>query len=159
MSDTPATPVTPATQALDSAGVAYRISHHGKVNSAEEAAAARGIPIEALAKSLVVRVDEGEYVIVLVPADRSLDYPKLRIVLGVRRLTMPSPEEAKDATGYARGTITPLGAGGWPVYLDRHLAEHDEISLGSGQHGWAIALSPADLVVATNAQIVDITPD
>jgi Cys-tRNA(Pro) deacylase len=153
------TPVTPATKTLDSAGATYRISHHGKVKSAEEAAAARGIPVSALAKSLVVRVNAGEYVIVLVSADRSLDYPKLRSLLGVRRLTMPSPEEAKEATGYARGTITPLGAGDWPTYIDTRLASQDEISVGSGQHGWAIAIDPNHLIDVTNALVADITSD
>lgn len=155
----PQLPTTAATRALDAVEVDYRITHHGRVNSAEEAATARGIPVEALAKSLVVRVTEGEYVVVLIPANRSLDYPKLRTVLGVRRLTMPSPEEAKDATGYERGTITPLGAGGWPTFIDRRLAEHQEISVGSGVHGWAIALTPGDLVRATEGQLVDVAGD
>lgn len=149
-------PDTPATQTLNEAGVAYRITHHGKVNSAEEAAAARGIAVGALAKSLVIRVNANQYVIVLIPADRGLDYPKLRSLLGVRRLTMPSPEEAKDATGYARGTITPLGAGAWPTYVDQRLLDHDEISVGSGRHGWAIAITPEDLVFVTSAQVADI---
>lgn len=152
----PEAPDTPATRILDEAGIAYRITHHGRVNSAEEAAAARGIAIGALAKSLVIRVNANEYVIVLIPADRGLDYPKLRALLGVRRLTMPSPEEAKDATGYARGTITPLGAGAWPTYVDQRLLDHDEISLGSGIHGWAIAMAPGDLVSVTSARVADI---
>ncbi len=152
----PEAPDTPATRTLDEAGIAYRITHHGRVNSAEEAAAARGIAVGALAKSLVIRVNANEYVIVLIPADRGLDYPKLRALLGVRRLTMPSPDEAKDATGYARGTITPLGAGAWPTYVDERLLDHDEISVGSGSHGWAIAVAPRDLVSVTSAQVVDI---
>lgn len=153
------TPVTPATRALDDAGIDYRITHHGRVSSAEEAAAARGIPVDALAKSLVVRVSEGEYVVVLIPADRSLDYPKLRALLGVRRLTMPPPDEAQAVTGYARGTITPLGAGPWQTYVDRHLTAHEEISLGSGVHGWAIAIHPDDLVGVTGARVVDVVGD
>ena len=76
--------------------------------------------------------------------------------MGVRRLTMPSPDEAREATGYARGTITPLGAGGWRTYVDRLLTVHDEISIGSGRPGWAISISPTDLVAVTAADIVDI---
>lgn len=153
----PGHPSTPATAALDAADTSYRMVHHGHVSSAAEAAEKRGIPIGALAKTLVIRVAEGEYVLVLVPGDRGLDYPKLRAHLGVRRLTMPSPEEAKQATGYARGTITPLGAGGWPVVLDESFRAHDEISLGAGVGEWAIHLSPEDLVAATNATVADIS--
>jgi Cys-tRNA(Pro)/Cys-tRNA(Cys) deacylase len=155
----PSPPATSATAALDAAAVAYRMVHHGHVSSAQEAADKRGIPIGALAKTLVVRTGEGEYVLVLVPGDRGLDYPKLRAHLGVRRLTMPSPEEAKEATGYARGTITPLGAGGWPVILNESFNAHPEISLGSGVGEWAIHLTPGDLVKATNATVADIAGD
>ncbi|HSJ27460.1 MAG TPA: aminoacyl-tRNA deacylase [Acidimicrobiia bacterium] len=142
---TPEQPVTPATRALDAAGVPYRMVHYGRVASAEEAAERRGVSLAALAKTLVVRVEEGSYVLVLVPGDRGLDYAKLRARLGVRRLTMPDPEEARAATGYERGTITPVGAGGHPVILDQRLAALDEISLGSGVHGWAIHLAPGRL--------------
>lgn len=124
----------------------FRLVPYGDVRSAEEAATARGIPLAALAKTLVVRVEEGRYVLVLVPGDRGLDYSKLRTHLGVRRLTMPDPDEAKQATGYARGTITPYGAGGHAVVVDEGLLGHEEISLGSGVNNWAIHLAPATVV-------------
>lgn len=149
-------PVTPATEAADLRGIAYRMVHHGPVSSAEEAAEKRGISIGQLAKTLVVRVEDGQYVMVLVPGDRGMDYRKLRSHLGVRRLSMPDPEEALSATGYRRGTITPLGAGDWPVLIDRSLMEHDEISLGAGVPGWAIHLDPGGLVVGLDASVVDV---
>ncbi len=131
--------------ALEDAAIEYRLVEYGRVKSAEEAATARGIPLEALVKTLVVRLDEDRYILVLVPGDLGLDYRKLRDLLGVRRLTMPDPEEAKAATGYERGTITPIGAGDWPVVMHASLADLDEISLGSGVHGVAIHLAPGDL--------------
>jgi Cys-tRNA(Pro)/Cys-tRNA(Cys) deacylase len=149
-------PSTPATRTLDEAGVAYRLVHHGVVSSAEEAAERRGIRLAQLAKTLVVRIEEGRYVLVLIPGDKGMDYKRLRSHLGVNRLTMPSPEEALEATGYARGTITPLGAGGWPVIIDDALLQHDEISLGAGIGEWAIHLSPADLVTLTGARTASI---
>lgn len=154
MSESP--PVTPATEAADDLGITYRMVHHGPVSSAEEAAERRGISIGQLAKTLVVRVEEGRYVMVLVPGDRGMDYRKLRSHLGVRRLSMPDPEEALSATGYPRGTITPLGAGGWPVVIDRSLMEHDEVSLGAGVPGWAIHLDPGGLATGLDAAIVDV---
>ena len=48
-----------------------------------------------------------------------LDGPKLRSHLGVKRLSLPSAAEARGATGYERGTITPFGAThAWPVIAD-----------------------------------------
>ena len=155
-SDEGDTPATNATMAADELGIKYRLVHHGEVSSAEEAAIKRGVEIGQLAKTLVVRVEETSYVLVLVPGDRGMDYKKLRGHLGVRRLTMPDPEEAFVATGYRRGTITPLGGGGWPVVMDERLAEHDEISLGAGIAGWAIHLDPADLVDFGSVTIADV---
>ena len=45
-----------------------------------------------------------------VPGDRVISWPKLRALLGVSRLSMPDAEVARQATGYERGTITPLGS-------------------------------------------------
>lgn len=138
-------PDTAAVRFLTSEAIPHRMVEYGHVRSAEEAAEKRGIAPAALAKTLVVRIEEGRYVLVLVPGDRGLDYSKLRAHLGVRRLTMPDPEEAKVATGYARGTITPFGAGDHPVIIDEELLAHDEISLGSGAPNWAIHLAPTAL--------------
>lgn len=148
---------TPATSFLDAAGVDHTVVEYGRVASAEEAAEARGIRLEQLVKTLVVRVGEGRYVLVLIPGDGGLDYKKLRAELGVRRLTMPDPAEAKDATGYERGTITPFGAtGGWPVIMDTRLEGMDLVSLGAGVHGAAINLTPVDVIASTGARTLDI---
>ncbi len=149
-------PSTPATIELSSTGVAFRLVGYGRVSSAEEAAQKRGVALSQLAKTLVVRVGEGAYVLVAIPGDHGMDYRKLRTALSVRRLSMPDPEEALKATGYSRGAITPIGAGGWPVLIDKRLMEHTEVSLGSGVHGWAIHMSPADLVTVTDGRVVDV---
>jgi Cys-tRNA(Pro) deacylase len=151
-------PSTPATDALDRAGASYRMVPFGPVRSVEEAAAARGIPLEALAKTLVVRREERSYTLVLVPGSAGLDYKKLRAHLGLRRLTMPDPEEARAATGYERGTITPLGAGDWPVVVDRRLTDLPEGSGGAGVRGWAIHLDPGALISALrDVEVADVS--
>lgn len=151
-------PNSPAIDAATAAGVGFRLVHYGNVASAEEAAERRGIDISQLAKTLVLRVEEDRYLLVLVPGHSGMDYKKLRDHLGVRRLTMPDPDEALEATGYRRGTITPLGSG-LPAILDRGLIGHAEISLGSGVDGWAIHLDPADLVEAFDVTVGDVAKD
>lgn len=153
----PESPSTPATRDLDAAGIPYRLVHHGVVHSVEEAAERRGIALETLAKTLVIRRGEADYVLALIPGDASLDYRKLRALLGIRRLSMPDPVEAKEATGYERGTITPLGVGDLPVIVHSSLMEHAEISVGAGVREWAIHLSPDDLLAVVAATVADIT--
>ena len=149
------TPDTAAVRRLAELDVPHRLVQYGQVRSAEEAAKARGVELSALAKTLVIRIEEGRYALVLVPGDSGLDYAKLRAHLGVRRLTMPDPDEAKAATGYERGTITPIGAGDHRVIVDCRLFDHDEVSLGSGAQGWAIHLDP-DLLLDLGAEAADV---
>ena len=70
--------------------------------------------------------------------------------------TSESVVEAKAATGYARGTITPFGAGEWPVVVDDSLASLEEVSLGAGVPEWAIHLSGPDLVAGTDATVAAV---
>lgn len=152
---------TPALTALASAGIPHTVTRHGRVNSLEEAAAARGIEPRDLIKTLVVRRGEGDYLFVLVPGDREISWPKLRAYLGVSRLSMPPADEAKDATGYERGTITPFGSTtAWPVIADETLTEPGRmISLGAGAHGVAVTVAAADIISATHATSADVTEE
>lgn len=152
-----------AVAAVVAAGVPHTVVRHGPVASLEEAAAARGVSPSAVIKTLVVRRADDDFLLVLVPGDRGISWPKLRTLLGVSRLSMPDAETARAATGYARGTITPFGArGGWPVVADARIADADTVSIGGGGHGVAFTMTGADLVAALETlpgavQIADVT--
>lgn len=137
-------------------GLAHTVTRHGPVRSLEEAAAARGVEPRQLVKTLVVRVREGEHRFVLVPGDREIAWPKLRALLGVNRISLPSAEEARDVTGYVRGTITPLGsATALPVIADASIS--GTISLGGGAHGVALTVDTDELLAAIGATVADVT--
>jgi Cys-tRNA(Pro) deacylase len=108
-------------------------------------------------KTMVVRRGEGDYVFILVPGDRVIDWPKLRSTLGERRLSMPDADEALAATGYVRGTITPFGASTpWPVVADSRIPGRS-VSIGGGAHGVSITIDGDDLITAIDAEAFDIT--
>ena len=87
---------TPAITAIEAAGVPHRVVRTERAGSAEESAALQGIPLGALLRTIVVRRGDDDYLFVLVPAGRRFDWPKLRAHLGVRRLTLPDADEARD---------------------------------------------------------------
>src|SRR3954466_1213138 len=146
-----------ARAALDESGLNYRLIKHGPVNSLAEAAVARGVQESAVVKTLVVRRGDDDYLFVLVPGDRSISWPKLRVLLGVSRLSMPDAARARDVTGYERGTITPFGATRpWPVVADERIAGRT-VTLGAGAHGVAVAVGAEDVVRALSAQVADVT--
>jgi Cys-tRNA(Pro) deacylase len=148
---------SPALDALDSSGIAYRVIRHGPVRSLAEAAKARGVEPADVVKTMVVRRGDGDYVFVLVPGDRTISWPKLRALLGVSRLSMPDAAVAKQVTGYERGTITPLGAStAWPVIADERVLGR-EITLGAGEHGVAVGMNAEDVLTALGATVADVT--
>ena len=126
-------------------------------NSLPEAAAVLGIEPGDIAKTLVVRVPDGSHLFVVIGGDATFSWPKLRSLLGVNKLSMPDADGALGATGYERGTITPIGAAGdWPVYVDSRLVGR-RVAMGSGAHGYSAFVRIDDLVEAYSATVADLT--
>ena len=149
---------TPATRAIADSGLDYEIVEYGRVNSVEEAAEARGVPVARVIKTIVVRRGDGDFLMVLVPGDRVIDWAKLRSALGVSRLSLASAEEALAATGYTPGTITPFGsASALPVIADASMS--GLASIGGGAHGVAINVDAGALVSHLGAEVADVTKE
>lgn len=147
----------PAIEALSGSGLEHAITRHGRVNSLAEAAAARGVSPSDIIKTMVVRRGEGDYLLVLVPGDRTISWPKLRALLNVNRLSMPDADEALTVTGFARGTITPFGTRTpLPVIADASVAGR-LISIGAGAHGVAATLQADAMLAHLNATVADVT--
>lgn len=150
--------VTSATLDVASRKIPHRLTVIGPVSSAQEAAAARGVAVGALIKSIVIRRSEDDFLFVLVPGDRVIDWSKLRAEMGVSRLSLPPADEAFAVTGYVRGTITPFGSStAWPVVMDERLVGLGEVTIGGGGRGIGIHLDPAVLVTAFDATVADVT--
>jgi prolyl-tRNA editing enzyme YbaK/EbsC (Cys-tRNA(Pro) deacylase) len=79
----------------------------------------------------------------------------------VKRLSLPDADEARDATGYERGTITPFGStDAWPVVADAVIRDLDRVAIGGGGHGVNLHVRGADLVEYLGADVADVTkPD
>lgn len=147
----------PAIAAVEASGVPYRVIQHGPVRSLAEAAAARGVAVPDVVKTIVVRLGEGDFRFVLVPGDRVISWPKLRALLGVGRMSMPDATTAKAATGFERGTITPFGSTtAWPVIADERIRGR-EITLGGGRHGVALAVAADATIAALRADVADVS--
>jgi len=144
--------------AARSAGVNFRLVRTERPSSADESAGLQGIRLEQLLRTIVVRRAQADYVFVLVPGGRQIDWPKLRAHLGTRRLSLPDRDEARDVTGYERGAITPFGAtNAWPVVADVTVRGEGTVAIGAGAHGANLHLASADLLDALHADEADVT--
>jgi Cys-tRNA(Pro) deacylase len=149
---------TPATRVLEGSGLAFEVVRTERPTSAAESAALQGIALHQLLRTIVIRRGADDYVFVLVPGGRQIDWPKLRSHLGVGRLSLPDQDEARAATGYERGAITPFGADHpWPVIADATVLGAGRVAIGGGARGVNLHLDPGDLVRALDAEVVDVT--
>lgn len=138
---------TPAARALDSLGLPYRVFEHAHgPRDLADAASQRGQSPEQVIRSIVFRLGEGEFVMVLMAGPGQISWKAIRSTLGVSRMTMATEEEVLAGTGFVRGAVTPLGL---PVPMrvlaDESVFQPQEISLGSGVRGVAIIMMSADL--------------
>ena len=152
------TDTSPALEAIEASGVPHRVVRIEPAPDLATAAARRGVPVSRLLKTMVVRIAEGSHVLVLVPGDRVIDWAALRTHLGVRRVSLADADEAFAATGYRRGTITPIGVrGNLRVVADSAIPGSGEVSIGAGAFGVAVHLDADDLVSMVGADTAAVT--
>ena len=138
-------------------GVAVEVVSRPEADSLEAAADLLGLTTSDIVKSLVVKRHDGSFLFALVPGDRQISWSKLRAVVGVNKLSLPRPEIALEATGYERGTITPIGSTtAWPVYADERIVGL-RVALGAGEHGYSAFVDADALIAGYDATVADIS--
>jgi len=152
---------TPATLALDRAGVAYRLASYAYDPNAErvglQAAEALGAPAGEVLKTLMVRVDGKPFCVVLA-SDREVGMKELAAALGAKSAEMMKPADAERLTGYRVGGVSPFGQKRpVPTVIDADAAALPEAFVNAGQRGLQARLSPADLVRVLGAVVAPVT--
>jgi len=138
-------------------GLSIEVRTGPRASSLEEAAELMGIAPAGIVKTLVVKRHDGQFLFALVPGDRQISWAKLRAVVGVNKLQLPHADVALEATGYVRGTITPIGSTtAWPIFADSTIVGQ-RIHLGAGEPGLGLFVDADDLIGAYDATVADIT--
>lgn len=151
---------TPATVALDAAGIAYTVRSYEHDPTADsfglEAAQALGVEPGRVFKTLLADTDRG-LVVGIVPVDGLLDLKALAAAVGVKKAVMADPAAAERTTGYVVGGISPIGQRKrLRTVLDASAEHFDTVLVSGGKRGLDLELSPADLLAATGATYAPI---
>ena len=151
---------TPATVALERAGIAYSqhpYRHDPAVASyGLEAADRLGLDPAAVLKTLLADVD-GHLVVALVPVSCRLDLKALAAAVGGKRATMAEPAVAERSSGYVVGGISPIGQRRpLPTVVDRSATGLSTVYVSGGRRGLDLGLSPDDLVRLLDATVADV---
>jgi Cys-tRNA(Pro)/Cys-tRNA(Cys) deacylase len=139
--------IPPASTALIHKNIPHQVfTHQGSIHSIEQAAAERNQDVSQVVRSIVFRLNEGEYAMVLIAGKQQISWKALRTHFGMSRLTMASPEEVLEATGFQIGTVSPFGLKTpLPILADQNVFSQTAVSLGSGWSGTAILMLTRDL--------------
>jgi Ala-tRNA(Pro) deacylase len=133
--------------------ISFDVLRHAPVFTSEEAAAARGTPLASGAKALVCKAD-GQFAMIVLPADRKLASKLVRQDAGIKSLRFASREEVLALTGLAPGSIPPFGSlFGLPTWCDDRLAEHERINFNAGDHAISISLRYADYLAVEGPKL------
>jgi Cys-tRNA(Pro)/Cys-tRNA(Cys) deacylase len=148
---------TPATKALERAGVAFSLHPYVHDPSAAsfglEAAELLGLDPAAVLKTLLAEVD-GRLVVGIVPVSGQLDLKALAAAVGGRRAVMADPAAAERATGYVVGGISPVGQKRrLPTVIDQSALGLPTVYVSGGKRGLDLGLAPADLVALLDATV------
>jgi Cys-tRNA(Pro) deacylase len=125
--------------------------------TAADAAAAIGVQVGQIVKSLVFAVD-GELVLAYVSGANQLSEAKLAAAAGGADCARVDADRVREVTGFPIGGVPPFGhATPLPTYIDPDLLQYDEIWAAAGTWHDVFPLRPADLVRASGGTVVPLS--
>ncbi len=151
---------TKITELLDTHAISYRVLPHTEpVFTVEAAAAQRGVVMEEMVKSILLRDKNRRYVMACLCGPDRLDPQAVRAYLPAewKRLTFANAEEIQAVTGYVQGAVAPLGLPiDVPVVFDQAIAACQKVNISSGDPLAGLELALDDLVRVAGAQFGQI---
>lgn len=147
---------TPATLALEKAGVAFTLHEYDYDPNAErigmQAAEALGVSPGRLLKTLMAKAD-GVVVCALLPSDREMNFKKLAAAADAKSASMLPAADAERITGYRVGGISPFGQKKRvPFFIEVTAIKHPKIVVNGGRRGLQIELPTVELVRLLDAK-------
>jgi Cys-tRNA(Pro) deacylase len=124
--------------------------------TAADAAAAIGVVVGQIVKSLVFGVDN-EVVMALVSGSNQLDEKKLAAAAGGAKCSRVDADAVRAATGYPIGGVPPFGhATQLRVFVDPDLLQYDEVWAAAGTWNDNFGAAPADIVRVAGGVVTDL---
>ena len=124
--------------------------------TAADAAAAIGVDIGQIVKSLIFAVD-GEVVLAYVSGANQLDEKKLAAAAGGAKCARVDADVVREATGFPIGGVPPFGfERRLRIFIDPDLLQYDEVWAAAGTWNDVFPIASNDLVRASGAVVIDL---
>jgi Ala-tRNA(Pro) deacylase len=131
---------------LEKNKIKYEIIKHRIVYSAYDKAKTLKVPEKIIGKTLILKIN-GNLSAVLIPANKNLDFQKIKKIAKIKKLDFASEKVIKNKfKGVKVGAVPPFG-GLWGIstFIDRSLIKQPKIIINSGDYNFSIKISGASL--------------
>ena len=124
--------------------------------TALDAAKSLNCEVGAIVKSLLFK-NGNSYFLCLVSGDKRCSLNKLKKFFNSKDLSMASPNDVKEQTGYTIGGVSPIGhKNRLQILVDRSLNRFEDLFAAAGHPNCIFKINFEDLVKITNGSIEDI---
>jgi|TARA_A100001234_G_scaffold181511_1_gene164262 Cys-tRNA(Pro) deacylase len=124
--------------------------------TANDAANSLNTEVGSIVKSLLFR-NEGNFLLCLVSGDKRCSLNKLKKIFNSKDLSMASPDEVKDQTGYTIGGVSPVGhKNKLEILVDESLNRFKNLYAAAGHPNCIFKINFDELLNLTNGTVKDI---
>ena len=124
--------------------------------TAIDAAKSLNCEVGAIVKSLLFKNGDS-YFLCLVSGDKRCSLNKLKKFFNSKDLSMASPDEVKDQTGYTIGGVSPIGhINSLQILVDSSLNRFKDLYAAAGHPNCIFKINFVDLLKLTNGSLEDI---
>ena len=124
--------------------------------TANDAANSLNTEVGSIVKSLLFR-NEGNFLLCLVSGDKRCSLNKLKKIFNSKDLSMASPDEVKNQTGYTIGGVSPVGhKNKLEILVDESLNRFKNLYAAAGHPNCIFKINFDELLNLTNGTVKDI---
>jgi len=124
--------------------------------TAQDAATSLGCDVGSIVKSLLFKT-ENSFTLCLVAGDKRCSINKLKKIKNKKNVSMASPEEVKNHTGYTIGGVSPIGhLKKIEIIIDNSLERFNELFAAAGHPNCVFKINFNDIQKITNGKFEDI---
>ena len=124
--------------------------------TANDAANSLNTEVGSIVKSLLFR-NEGKFLLCLVSGDKRCSLNKLKKIFNSKDLSMASPDEVKNQTGYTIGGVSPVGhKNKLEILVDESLNRFKNLYAAAGHPNCIFKINFDELLNLTNGTVKDI---
>lgn len=155
-------PVEAVRSFLTLRGYDCRIIHtESTIFTVRDASLAVGAPEPEILKSILLRVNRGEYfALALMSGVNRVETKKIKKILGASHVSFADPELCLEWSGFAPGGVPPVGYPEQPrTLLDEDLFRYGTVWSAAGTDHAFFPVSPDELLAMTGGEKADIKKD